>query len=261
MAQERRSLGIRARMLARRYGLTGGRLAAMSCTVLLVVGVAAGLVWHGLGGGASLGGEAFSIDRTQEAEARESEEGAGSADAVASGDAPSETSDGEEKPAGSQADVEPQVVVVHVDGAVATPGVYDLPAGARANDAVDAAGGLASDADTSSINLATPLADGDKVHVPRVGEAGSGSSAPVSGDEAPDASGGTSSGSSPNGLVNINTATASELQALPGVGEATAQAIVQDREKNGAFGSKEDLMRVSGIGEKKFAKLEASICV
>ena len=61
--------------------------------------------------------------------------------------------------------------------------------------------------------------------------------------------------------MNINTATAEELETLPGIGESTAKAIVQDREEHGSFSSKEDLMRVSGIGEKKYAKLEANICV
>ena len=145
---------------------------------------------------------------------------------------------------------ETTALVVHVDGAVAAPGVYELPAGSRANDAVLAAGGGVEGADTSSINLAAPLADGEKVHVPLAGEA---SPAPSAG-----------AGAAPeqaSGPVNLNTAGVEELDALPGVGEATARAIIEDRERNGPFSSPEDLMRVSGIGEKKFEKLEAMVCV
>ena len=71
----------------------------------------------------------------------------------------------------------------------------------------------------------------------------------------------SSSGAAPTGLVNINLATPEQLQSLPGVGEATAAAIIQDREQNGPFSSCEDLMRVSGIGEKKYARIEGLICV
>ncbi len=148
-------------------------------------------------------------------------------------------------------------VLVHVDGAVAAPGVYELAmANPRVNDAVSAAGGLTGEADTGSVNLAAIVSDGSKVHIPVQGEE-------VSQDSSSGASSGsgTSSSSSSGGLVNINTATAEELDALPGVGPSTAAAIVDDRERNGPFSSPEDLMRVSGIGEKKFAKLQGSICV
>ena len=140
---------------------------------------------------------------------------------------------------------EPVTLVVHVDGMVGMPGVYELAEGARVSDAVAAAGGLAEGADTSSLNLAAPLADGEKVHVPAEGE------------EVTASSGGASSGD----LVNLNNASVEQLDELPGVGEATARAIIEDREANGPFTTPEDLMRVSGIGEKKFAKLEGMICV
>lgn len=154
-------------------------------------------------------------------------------------------------------------VVVHVDGAVANPGVYSLAGEApRVNDAVVAAGGLAQDADTSVINLAATVADGAKVHVPSVGEAAqSDAAAQSSGLDGGVAGDGASASASASGLVNINTATAEELDTLPGVGPSTAAAIIEDREANGPFSSPEDLMRVSGIGEKKYAKLQGSICV
>ena len=141
--------------------------------------------------------------------------------------------------------------VVHVDGAVASPGVYEVSGDdARVMDAVDAAGGLLEDADTTGVNLASPLVDGSKIHVPSSTEA-----AP----EADSTSGGSSSAAI--GLVNINMATEAELCSLPGVGEATARSIVRERETNGPFVSAEDIMRVSGIGEKKFARIRDLICV
>ena len=155
--------------------------------------------------------------------------------------------------------------VVHVDGAVASPGVYALTmAGPRVNDAVAAAGGLVPEADTASVNLAAAVQDGDKVYVPREGEnsaaAGAASSGGSSGSEGGTALTGAS-GSASSALVNINKASAEELDALPGVGPSTAQAIVDDRTQNGPYVSIEDLMRVSGIGEKKFEKLKGCICV
>ncbi len=166
----------------------------------------------------------------------------------------------EETQAATEEDVQEELVpasplVVHVDGAVAVPGVYELPEGSRVNDAIECAGGLAADADTSGINLAATIQDGEKIYVPAEGEEVS-STGSVSSDL-----GGSSSAASSSGLVNINTADATELQLLPGVGEATAAAIIEDREANGPFSSPEDIMRVSGIGEKKFAKMEAMICV
>ena len=147
-------------------------------------------------------------------------------------------------------------VVVHVDGQVAAPGVYELVEGeARVNDAILAAGGLTQDADISSLNLASKVADGQKIYVPAAGEQQA--AAEASGVVA--ASGGVAS--SGDGLININLATVDELQVLSGVGEATAKAIVEDRQNNGQFTCVEDLMRVSGIGEKKFEKIRDRICV
>lgn len=141
------------------------------------------------------------------------------------------------------------VVTVDVDGAVARPNVIELPEGSRVQDAIEACGGLAADADVSSINRASVLQDGQKVYVPKAGET----------LQVPGVSAGGAAAAGT--LVNINFATVEELDGLPGVGEATAQAIVEDREANGAFASIEDLMRVSGIGEKKFEKLRDLICV
>lgn len=154
-------------------------------------------------------------------------------------------------------------VTVHVDGAVASPGVFDIASKSpRVNDAIMAAGGLVEGADTSGLNLAAGISDGDKVHVPREGEAAADEVASSGSDgsaTAPPSSGAQASGAS--ALVNINKASVEELDSLPGVGQSTAQAIVEDRGANGPFASVEDLMRVSGIGEKKFEKLKGRICV
>ena len=156
----------------------------------------------------------------------------------------------------------PVPLYVHVDGAVASPGVYTIDASSRVNDAVIAAGGLAESADTSSLNLAAPVQDGSKVYVPFAGEALGDSNSTGSVGEPQSYSGvAPSSGSGGSSLVNINFASADELKMLPGVGDATAEAILEDRQSNGPFTSIEDLMRVSGIGEKKFAKLKEKICV
>ncbi len=276
MAQEK-SRGLRkVKLLARRYGLTGGRLVAVACSVLVALVLVGSLAWKALQGdgfqivrpgGSQELGQAASDEATDGAE-DQGAESEGGAEAARGGEG---TGDGDPSEEATE-DPAPATLVVHVDGAVVAPGVYALPPGARANDAVSAAGGLAEDADTSSINLAVPLVDGDKVHVPRAGEsvaatgggpAGTGTSAGSSSGGASGVAGTGASGASKgtSGLVNINTATTADLQTLPGVGEATAAAIVQEREKNGPFASKEDLMRVSGIGEKKYAKLEALICV
>ncbi|MDO8879979.1 MAG: ComEA family DNA-binding protein [Coriobacteriia bacterium] len=146
-------------------------------------------------------------------------------------------------------DAPPPVLVVHVAGCVARPGVYDLPAGARVADAVAAAGGVLDGAATDSVNLARLLSDGEQVYLPSEEEAAGG------GPAAAAPAGAHAGSAAAAGTVNINAASATELEALPGVGPATAQKIVDDREKNGPFAAPEDLMRVPGIGPKKFEAL------
>ena len=148
-------------------------------------------------------------------------------------------------------------VYVDVDGAVVRPGVYRLKEGARVSQALDAAGGLTVEADVTGLNRASKITDGQKIYVPTVGEQQA--AAAVGGAESSAAT--TPGAGSSSGLVNINTASAAELQTLSGIGPSMAQSIIDERTKNGAFASVDDLMRVSGIGEKKLAKIKDCICV
>jgi competence protein ComEA len=152
------------------------------------------------------------------------------------------------------------VILVHVAGAVASPGVVTLRAGARVIDAIDAAGGANAGADLDRLNLAAPLADGDRVAVARRGEpppALDPGASPGGDDPGSD----PSSTPSPGAPVNLNTATQAELEALPGIGPALAQAILAERERSGGFRSVDDLERVRGIGELRLEQLRDLVTV
>lgn len=143
----------------------------------------------------------------------------------------------------------PLVLVVHVDGAVARPGVHDVVAGSRVIDAVQAAGGLTADADRSRINLAQAVADGQRIWVPAIGE----EAPPAVVGGAADGGGGHGP-ASPGGPISVSTATAAELESLPGIGPSLAAAIIDHREREGPFVAVDDLLDVAGIGP---AKLDA----
>jgi competence protein ComEA len=144
----------------------------------------------------------------------------------------------------------PTPIRVHVAGAVHRSGVYQLPAGSIVQNAIDAAGGPASDADLDRINLAIELRDQQQVYVPREGETNSQS--PISGGER--------SGTT-DALVNINTATAAELETLPRIGPTMAERILEYREANGLFETIEDIQNVPGIGPATFEGLGDLITV
>lgn len=139
----------------------------------------------------------------------------------------------------------PDQVVVHVSGAVASPGVRTLDGGARVDDAVEAAGGASGSARTEQLNLARVLRDGEQIHVPDASEAASLASGAAGG----------------GGLLNINRATPAELEELPGVGPVLAERIVAQRESTGGFRAVADLQQVPGIGEKTFAELKDLVTV
>ncbi|MBN1813937.1 MAG: helix-hairpin-helix domain-containing protein [Anaerolineae bacterium] len=142
----------------------------------------------------------------------------------------------------------PAPIRVHVSGAVRQPDVYELPAGCIVKDAVEAAGGPTDDANLDGVNLAVELRDQQQVYVPRQGEV-----IPM----APASEGGGAT-SRP---VDINAATAAELETLPGIGPKTAGTIVEYREANGPFETIEDIMGVPGIGEGIFEKIKDRITV
>ena len=146
-------------------------------------------------------------------------------------------------------------ICIYVAGSVINPGVYNLAEGSRVYEAIEMAGGAAPGADLASINLAKPLADAEMVYVPAEGEAPPASYA--AGAATTSAAGGTQG----SGPVNINTASAEELDTLPGIGPAMAQRIIEFRETEGAFTSIEDIKKVKGIGEAKFEKMKDKICI
>lgn len=143
-------------------------------------------------------------------------------------------------------------LVVHVAGAVRRPGLVRLPAGARVADALVAADQALPEADLDALNLARPLTDGEKVYVPLPGQAPPADAAP---DAVPGGQPGPRATSGPAPLVDINTADATTLQNLPGIGPALAVRIVDFRAAHGPFASLDGLLDVPGIGPAKLAAL------
>ena len=152
--------------------------------------------------------------------------------------------------AGATASPSPGVVMlVDVAGWVHRPGVYEFAGGARVIDAIEAAGGARPGAQLESLNLAAPLVDGTQILVVRQGQ------------EAPAPVGGSGGGAVAGGLVNVNTASATELEVLPGIGEVIAQAIVDHRTENGPFTSVDQLLDVTGIGDATLEDIRELVTV
>lgn len=140
-----------------------------------------------------------------------------------------------------------QIILVDIKGAVKKPGVYELPINARLHELVNLAGGLTDDAEDRQVNMAIVLADQQLVYIPRKGETVEQTNqTPQAGNES---------------KVNINTASAEELQTLTGIGEKKAQAIIDYRTQNGNFQSIDQLTEVDGFGEKTVEKLRDSITI
>ena len=151
-------------------------------------------------------------------------------------------------------DPEPAPILVHAAGAVEVPGVYRMPGDARVLDLVSAAGGLTPDADYDRVNLAAVLSDGQWMYFPRVGQAAV--PAPLGGS-----GGGGGGAGTPSGPLDLNSATAQQLESLPGVGPAIAAAIVEYRQRVGGFTSVDGLLAVSGIGPAKLAVIRDLVAV
>ncbi|MCX7919894.1 MAG: helix-hairpin-helix domain-containing protein [bacterium] len=161
-----------------------------------------------------------------------------------------------------------QTVIVHITGAVNNPGIYHLPFGSRLYDAITTAGDTTKQADINQLNLAEFIQDGEKIVVPFIGQAGESKSDLTQTQQwqvyAPPAGGALalpSSKSRQSGKINVNTASQSELETLPGIGPKLAQRIIQYRQEHGAFQRVEDLILVSGIGPKKMEQIKDSITV
>ena len=207
---------------------------------------------------------AGNTDQNREAESnagdtdqnRKAEQSAGSTDRTELSDASSE---------------EAKTLVVHICGAVSAPGVYELPAGSRIIDAVEAGGGFLPEADEACCNLAEEIVDGCQIYIMTKSEScADGQTEKKAGIQtSPDSDMQTTdrnvrSNSVPaleNGLVNLNTADVAALMTLPGIGESRAKAIISYREQHGAFAKIEDIMKISGIKQAAFSKIKDKITV
>jgi competence protein ComEA len=152
-------------------------------------------------------------------------------------------------------EVAPTSSLIHVVGAVRRPGVYRLPAGARVQDAIRRAGGARPGADLQAINLAAKVADAQQVAVPRKGRAA------AVGGTAPSGDAGAAGAVGTGAPVNLNAATAEQLDTLDGVGPATAQKILEYRQAHGGFRTVDDLAQISGIGPKRLEALRGQVTV
>ncbi len=207
---------------------------------------------------------AGNTDQNREAESnagdtdqnRKAEPNAGSTDRTELSDASSE---------------EAKTLVVHICGAVSAPGVYELPAGSRIIDAVEAGGGFLPEADEACCNLAEEIVDGCQIYIMTKSEScADGQAEKKAGIQtSPDSDMQTtdinvrsnSTTALENGLVNLNTADVAALMTLPGIGESRAKAIISYREQQGAFTKIEDIMKISGIKQAAFSKIKDKITV
>lgn len=158
-----------------------------------------------------------------------------------------------------QSDISTEVIIVDIAGEVANPSVIELPSPSRINDAIEAAGGLTKQADISQINRAALLSDGEKVYIPTKPIISTENQPLADGNGIPGITNDTEN--TTKKLININYATGSELQELPGIGPVTSDKILQYRREHGLFRKLDDIKKVSGIGDKTYTKLKPFICI
>ena len=171
-----------------------------------------------------------------------------------------ETKEEEEKEQETKEEISPKEIVVHITGAVQKEGIVRIKEGSRLIDAIEAAGGMTNETNLDMINLAYTVKDGQKIYVPKLSDAervfkeGEDSNIVI-------VDKGTEKDSNSSTKININTANISQLESISGIGESTANKIIQYREKNGRFKTIEEIKNVSGIGELKYENIKDSICV
>ena len=152
-------------------------------------------------------------------------------------------------------------VVVHVSGAVKRAGVYRLAPDSRVADAIEQAGGATEHADLDALNLAEPLQDGQKIHVPRKGEVSPPTVASVAPSRTPRSAPQAAATATTQFPINLNTATADQLEAIPGIGPVLAQRIIEYRQTRGRFQSVDELLEVRGIGAKRLENMRPYVTV
>jgi len=205
---------------------------------VIVIAVAAGVVWYRMGAS----GSAVPPRRPATAEHR----------AVAPATSAATPTTVARSGATTARAVSGATVTVHVAGAVKTPGVIALPAGARVIDAVEGAGGGLPDADLDRLNLAAKVVDGQRILVTKIGQPAPMTDAAASGSTADPGS---------SVVIDLNNATSAQLETLPGIGPTLAGAIIAERDRRGGFRSINELREVRGIGEKRFAELRDHVMV
>lgn len=223
----------------RRWSVTPRVALVASGSLALLLGAVLVVAWR------STPGAPTSLDLDVE-----TVKGSASADRSA---VPSPSASSTASPADPAAPSESDTVVVHVVGQVAAPGVVTVPAGARVADAIEAAGGATAEADLAAVNLARVAVDGEQIVVPRPGEQVAASGA--------GGSGAAGAGSPAGGLLDLNTATLADLDALPGIGPVLAQRILDWRAANGDFTNVDELGEVTGIGDALLERLRAEVQV
>ena len=214
--------------------------ARVGVVALVVVAVVAGFVWYRIGVGG--GDDAGAAPRTRASH---------TATNAATASTPATTASTKPKPSSAR-------IAVHVAGAVVTPGVVELQEGARVIDAVEAVGGAHPDADLDRLNLAAKVTDGERVFVPKVGQADPGV---VAGGAEGGSAGSPTGAATPGTKLNLNTATQAQLEELPGIGPTYALAIIAERQRRGGFTSVNELRSVRGIGEKRFSEIAPLVTV